>query len=149
MTDSEFDELKKRTVLRQRRKTNMVEYQTAIKQLMDLDVSLPVILEWLIEEKKIATTLPALRRFVIRIFGGQVYGDFVTRNGWQKRKSQTKSQSVLADKASIPTSERQEKSNEAEVPVVSSSFESMLDGKQRDDFTKQYLPINPLFKKGK
>jgi hypothetical protein len=87
MTDSEFDELKKRTVLRQRRKTNLVEYETAIKKLMDLDVSLPVILEWLVQEKKIATTLPALRRFVIRTFSDGFYDEFTVRNGWQKNKS--------------------------------------------------------------
>lgn len=96
MTDSEFDELKKRTVLRQRRKTNLVEYETAIKKLMDLDVSLPVILEWLVEEKKISTTLPALRRFVRRIFGA-FYDDFTVRNGWHKNKSKRISQTTRTD----------------------------------------------------
>lgn len=91
MTDSEFDELKKQTLLRQRQKTNLIEHETAIKKLLDLDVSLPVILEWLIEKKKIVTTLPALRRFVRRTFSEEFYDGFVVRNGWQKTKQEKSS----------------------------------------------------------
>lgn len=86
MTDIDFVGLQKRTLLRQRRKTNLVEHQTSIKKLMDLNVSLPVMLEWLLGEKKIDTTLPALRRFVRREFGDEFYNNFVARNGWQKAK---------------------------------------------------------------
>jgi hypothetical protein len=86
MSDSEFDELKKRTLLRQRRKANLVEHETAIKKLMEMNVSLPVVLEWLIEKKNITTTLPALRRFVRRSFGESFYDEFAARNGWQKKK---------------------------------------------------------------
>ena len=149
MTDSELDELKQRTLLRQRRKINLIEHETAIKKLMDLDVSLPVILEWLIGEKQIAITLPALRRFVNRSFGEAFYEDFTSRNGWQKTKLQKISPSARLGKTPVPTSAGQGRGGEAEMPVVISSVESMLDGKHRDDFTKQYLPINPLISKGK
>lgn len=98
MTNSEFDELKKQTLLRQRRKANLVEHEAAIKKLLDLDVSLPVILEWLIEKKKIGTTLPALRRFIRRTLGKVFYDDFLVRNGWQKTK-QKKSSSL--ERASV------------------------------------------------
>lgn len=91
MADSEFDEMKKQTLLRQRRKANLVEHETAIKKLLDLDVSLPVILEWLIEKKKIGTTLPALRRYVRRTLGKAFYDDFLVRNGWQKTKQEKSS----------------------------------------------------------
>lgn len=149
MTDSEFDELKQRTLLRQRRKTNLIEHEAAIKKLMDLDVSLPVILEWLVGEKQTATTLPALRRFVNRSFGEAFYEDFTSRNGWQKSKPQKTSPSARAGKTPVPIPAEQGIGGEVEPPVVIRSVESMLDGKHRDDFTKQYLPINPLISKGK
>lgn len=104
MTDTEFDELKKLTLLRQRRKANLVEHETAIKKLLDLDVSLPVILEWLVGKNKIETTLPALRRFVRRTFSEEFYDDFVVRNGWQKTK-QEKSSS-LGRASAIPAKQK-------------------------------------------
>lgn len=94
MSDSEFDELKRKTLLRQRRKGNLDELETAIKKLMGMNVSLPVVLEWLIEEKNIATTLPALRRFVRRSFGEAFYDEFAVRNGWQKKKREKHLSSV-------------------------------------------------------
>ena len=86
MTTEEFIELQTRTLLRQKRKTNLFEHESSIKSLMELNVSLPVILEWLLGTKNISTTLPALRRFVKKVFGESFYGDFVLRNGWQKTK---------------------------------------------------------------
>jgi len=85
MPTKEFVELQTLTLLRQKRKTNLDEHETSIKTLMELNVSLPIILDWL-EEKKISTTLPALRRFIRRMFGEAFYDDFVFRNGWQKTK---------------------------------------------------------------
>lgn len=149
MTDSEFDELKQRTLQRQRRKTNLIEHEAAIKKLMDLDVSLPVILEWLVGEKQIVTTLPALRRFVNRSFGEAFYEEFTARNGWQKTKPQKTFPSARVGKTPVPIHAGQERGGEAEMSGVTRSVESMLDGKRRDDFTKQYLPINPLISKGK
>lgn len=96
MTDIDFNGLQKRTLLRQRRKTNLVEHQISIKKLMDLNVSLPVMLEWLLEEKKVDTTLPALRRFVRREFGDEFYNNFVARNGWQKAKHEKSLSSARA-----------------------------------------------------
>ena len=106
MTNSEFDELKKQTLLRQRQKANLVEHETAIKKLLDLDVSLPVILEWLIEKKKIRTTLPALRRFVKRTLGKAFYDDFLVRNGWQKTKQEKSS--FLGRASAIPAKQKSE-----------------------------------------
>lgn len=94
MTEIDFDGLQKRTLLRQRRKTNLVEHQASIKKLMDLDVSLPVMLEWLLNEKKVETTLPALRRFVRKTFGEEFYNNFAARNGWQKSKHEKSSSSA-------------------------------------------------------
>lgn len=149
MPDSKFDELKKRSLQRQRFKINLNEHETSIRKLMDLDVSLPVILEWLVEEKQIATTLPALRRFIRRTFGEPFYDSFTARNGWKKSKLQKITASSLVHRSHALATAEHGNGKAAESPAVSSSFESMLDGKQRDDFTKQYLPINPLFTKGK
>lgn len=91
MTETEFDALKKLTLLRQRQKTNLVEHEIAIKKLLDLDVSLPVILEWLVGKYKVETTLPALRRFIRRTLGKVFYDDFLVRNGWQKTKQEKSS----------------------------------------------------------
>lgn len=148
MANSEFEELKRKSLLRQRFKLNLFEFETSIKKLMDLDVSLPVILEWLVEEKKISTTLPALRRFIRRTFGDQFYDDFTVRNGWKKSKIQHDAQSAFRPRSKGSLSAGVGKRNVTE-STAASSFESMLDGKQRDDFTKQYLPLNPLINKGK
>lgn len=101
MTDSEFDKLQKLTLLRQRRKANLVEYETSIRKLMDLNVSLPVMLGWLVGEKKIATTLPALRRFVRRTFGEEFYDNFAARNGWKKKKREKTSSSARAPEVPV------------------------------------------------
>lgn len=148
MADSEFDELKRKSLRRQRFKVNLFEFETSIKKLMDLDVSLPVILEWLVEEKKVSTTLPALRRFVKRILGDHFYDSYTARNGWKKSKIQHGPQSRFRPSSKDSLSMGGGKGKVAE-STAASSFESMLDGKQRDDFTKQYLPLNPLINKGK
>jgi hypothetical protein len=107
MSDSEFDELKNQTLLRQRRKTNLVEYESAIKKLVGMDVSLPVILEWLVKKNNIATTLPALRRFVRRSFGELLYDEFMTRNGWQKKKREKPLSTVrIPDRTQIQKTEQ-------------------------------------------
>ncbi len=71
---------------RQRLKTELVEFDAQLKEMMDLNISLPVVLGWLEKEGK-KTTLPALRRYVKRVFGNAHYDDFVQRNGWQKTKA--------------------------------------------------------------
>ncbi|TDK61216.1 hypothetical protein [Sapientia aquatica] len=86
MSETKFLELQMQTLKRKKRKTNLNEYETSINRLMNLDVSLPIILEWLTGERKILTTLPALRRFIRRVFGDEFYDDFMRRNGWYKSK---------------------------------------------------------------
>lgn len=86
MTEIELEELKVKSLLRQRQKTNLVEHQVAILKMMELDISLPVVLDWLVAKKSICTTLPALRRFVKKAFGQKFYDEFTNRNGWQKNK---------------------------------------------------------------
>ena len=86
MTEIELEELKVKSLQRRRQKTNLVEHQVAILKLMELDISLPLVLDWLIDKKCISTTLPALRRFVKKAFGQKFYDEFTNRNGWQKHK---------------------------------------------------------------
>ena len=85
MNESELQQLLDETQRRQRRKTDLTEFEPAIKEMMDANVSLPVLLSWL-EKKGKVTTLPALRRYVRRIFGEDFYDEFVKRNGWQRTK---------------------------------------------------------------
>lgn len=85
MATNELDELLNETQRRQRLKTDLSEFSDQLKEMMRLNISLPVILEWLEKQKK-TTTLPALRRYVKRVFGDEHYEDFVRRNGWHKTK---------------------------------------------------------------
>ena len=86
---SVFDELVRETQRRQRRKTDLSAYEDKIREMLDLNISLPVVLEWLSKQGNV-TTLPALRRYVVRVFGEDVYHDFMKRNGWLKTKSKYK-----------------------------------------------------------
>ena len=79
-------ELMDETRRRQRLKTDLGEFDEQIKEMMDLNISLPVVLGWLEKQKK-TTTLPALRRYVKRVFGDAFYDDFLRRNGWLKTKA--------------------------------------------------------------
>lgn len=70
---------------RRQRTTDFAEFKDPIKEMMRLNISLPIVLGWLIKEGK-KTTLPALRRYVVREFGEKNYEDYVIRNGWKKTK---------------------------------------------------------------
>ncbi|OFJ47565.1 hypothetical protein BA896_023155 [Janthinobacterium lividum] len=84
-----IDALLLETRRRQRRKTDLSEFDTTLKEMMDLDISLPVILTWLEKQEK-QTTLPALRRYIRRVFGEEFYDRFLLRNGWQRTKQEEK-----------------------------------------------------------
>lgn len=85
MATKELLDLLDETRRRQRRTTDLSKFDTQIKEMMGLNISLPVILEWL-EKKGNKTTLPALRRYVKRVFGDNHYAEFMKRNGWLKTK---------------------------------------------------------------
>lgn len=86
MDKEKLTELMDETRRRQRLKTDLAEFDGQMKEMMNLNISLPVILGWLEKEGK-TTTLPALRRYVKRVFGDAYYDDFVRRNGWLKTKA--------------------------------------------------------------
>lgn len=85
MHDVDFDQLKAKAASRKRIKTNLMAHQESIKRMMDADISLPLIFEWL-TENKVKTALTTLRRFVKKTYGETFYDDFSRRNGWQKKK---------------------------------------------------------------
>jgi len=70
---------------RRQRTTDFTLFRERIEEMMRLNISLPVILDWLKKSGK-DTTLPALRRFVVRAFGEDCYDNYVARNGWKKSK---------------------------------------------------------------
>lgn len=89
-----LDELIKETQRRQRRRTDLSAYNEKLKEMLDLNISLPVVLDWLAKQETV-TTLPALRRYVVRTFGETFYHDFLKRNGWLKTKSQQVSKKLI------------------------------------------------------
>lgn len=89
MLESELDQLLTETLRRQRRKTDLSEFDGPLKEMMKTNISLPVMLDWLKKKGEI-TTLPALRRYVRRVFGDDYYDDFVKRNGWHRNKENPK-----------------------------------------------------------
>lgn len=88
MDEEDIGDLKTRALSRRRIKTNLIEHQEMIKKMMDADISLPLIYEWL-SKKNVETALTTLRRFVRRTFGETYYNDFSHRNGWHKKKQVT------------------------------------------------------------
>jgi len=84
---------------RQRKKTDLLDFEPQIKEMMRLNISLPIILGWLEKEDK-KTTLPALRRYVKKAFGEDHYEDFTRRNGWMKVKAEKEEQKPHEPKAS-------------------------------------------------
>lgn len=86
--DDDLDKLVKLTAERnsKKRKFDLSEFDSTIEKMLGLNVSLPVIQNWF-EEKEIKISLPALRRYIIRTFGNDLYTAFLERNGWTKTKS--------------------------------------------------------------
>lgn len=89
IAEDELMELQAQATQRQRTKTDLRGFEPAIKKMMELDISLPLVLGWL-EKKGKTTTLPALRRYVRNAFGEDFYNDFARRNGWKKTKRKAK-----------------------------------------------------------
>ena len=87
--EAELAEMLNKASGRQRVKTDLAEFEAAIRKMMELDISLPLVLTWLEKKGKI-TTLPALRRYVRKAFGEGFYENFASRNGWQKTKKGAK-----------------------------------------------------------
>lgn len=113
MEKNAIDALLLETRRRQRRKTDLSEFDTTLKEMMDLDISLPVILTWLEKQEK-QTTLPALRRYIRRVFGEEFYDRFLLRNGWQRTKQEEKKKST----ATNPINEKKETKTAIEAPAV-------------------------------
>lgn len=86
-TDDQLAQLMQETRRRKRLKTDLSEFDDRLKEMMRLDISLPVIVDWLEKQEK-KTTLQALRRYVRRTFGEEHYEEFVRRNGWMKTKGE-------------------------------------------------------------
>ena len=89
------------TKRRQRRKTDLAEFNVTLREMMELNISLPVILGWL-EKQGQATTLPALRRYIRRVFGEAFYDEFLVRNGWQRTKQEHEKRKTMGEKAVLP-----------------------------------------------
>ena len=137
MNESELQQLLDETQRRQRRKTDLTEFEPAIKEMMDANVSLPVLLSWL-EKKGKVTTLPALRRYVRRIFGEDFYDEFVKRNGWQRTKEpkqatgNTNSKTEPGDLLMTPQATDASALTESSVDSVKSILRGDIDTSQYD-----------------
>lgn len=90
-TKEVLDELLVEARKRQRKKTDLLDFEPQLKEMMRLNISLPIILGWLEKEDK-KTTLPALRRYVKKAFGEDHYEEFTKRNGWMKVKVEKEEQ---------------------------------------------------------
>ncbi|OTP72166.1 hypothetical protein [Caballeronia sordidicola] len=55
-----------------------------IKKLMEADIALTVIRDWLDEKKGVSVVLNTLRKFVIFHIGRETYDAYLLRNGWAK-----------------------------------------------------------------
>lgn len=81
------DLLKLKAQQKSRARSHLIApYSSTIKEMIDLDISLPLIKGWLKDKKGVAITLQTLRNFVIRDVGDQYYEAYCKRNGWMKTK---------------------------------------------------------------
>ena len=97
---------------KQRQQNLLLGHQIAphteqIREMMELNISLPLIRGWLEEKKAVTVTLQTLRNFVVKTFGQDHYSDFVTHNGWLKTKrledkKRRASDAVVTDISSVP-----------------------------------------------
>lgn len=134
MDEKDFlDELIRETRRRRRTRTDLSPFSEKLKEMMNLDISLPVILEWL-EKQQFKTTLPALRRFVVRTFGEDFYHDFLKRNGWLKTKYKTSARAANPEPASQP----------AQAPKPSNTQEEPAKNTQLGVVSEQSMGNNPL-----
>lgn len=133
---------------RRRLKTDLSAFDTYLKEMLDLNISLPVMMEWLLKEKQTTTTLPALRRYVRRVFGDDFYQAFLIRNGWQKRPREASSIRKLtltaeteskltepvaqASKKAKPNIEAKQNKKLSEVDALKAVIHSNLDTSQYD-----------------
>jgi tRNA U38,U39,U40 pseudouridine synthase TruA len=116
--EDQLTQLMKETQRRKRLKTDLSQFDDKLKEMMRLDISLPVIVDWLSEQGK-ATTLQALRRYVKRIFGEDHYDNFVKRNGWSKTKS-----SKVIQKTKLPINSFDERQKSSHNPANLGDSES-------------------------
>lgn len=77
----------------------LVPFGATIKAMLDADVSLPLVRDWLEEDKQVKITLRTLRLFVLRQLGEEFYKDYCLRNGWQRT---TQNSAALAKPAREP-----------------------------------------------
>ena len=99
MEKKTIEALVEKTQKRQRRTTDLTQFDPTLKEMMTANISLPVILEWLEGQNKV-TTLPALRRYIRRVFGEDFYDNFLVRNGWHRTKQNGKR---VSDSYQAPT----------------------------------------------
>lgn len=90
------------------------EHKETIVKAIERDISLPVLLEWLIQNRDLVVSLNTLRKFVTKTIGQEKYDDYLKRNHWERNRAQgyparKKSQ---GDKRSSSTSVHQERATE-------------------------------------
>lgn len=71
------------------------EYRETIVKLMNLNVQLNLIRDWLVEKQGEQLVVNTLRKYIVRNIGREFYDEYLKRNGWTKtrRNSQPGAQS--------------------------------------------------------
>ena len=133
MLKAELEQLILETKRRQRRKTNLAEFDEALKEMMAVDISLPVMLDWL-SRNGATTTLPALRRYIRRVFGENHYDDFVNRNGWQRTKdvSERSAASAVGKIGKAKVFDASDVKRSSNVDAVKAAIHSSIDTSEFD-----------------
>lgn len=89
MPDISDEELQKlEQVAGQRRGGKPIKYmelavhRDSILKAMQRDIPLPVLLDWLRENRDISVVLNTLRKYVVKQIGRDFYDEYLRRNGW-------------------------------------------------------------------
>jgi hypothetical protein len=61
-------------------------YRETIVKLMDLNVQLNLIRDWLVEKQGEQLVVNTLRKYIIRSIGRDFYDEYLKRNGWTKTR---------------------------------------------------------------
>ena len=62
----------------------LAAHRDTIVKAMQRDIPLPVLLDWLQENRDIAVVLNTLRKYVVKKIGRDFYDEYLRRNGWSK-----------------------------------------------------------------
>lgn len=88
--------------------TTLDAFRETILEMMEYDVSLPIILRWLKDKHEVVMVPNTLRKYITKKIGRDVYDEYLQRNCWKKSRRVPKpSPQLPPPNAELPESQNQ------------------------------------------